>query len=100
MIMIIGIKIQTHHPVGNPFGFIHQTVKGNTIIHNDPTDGIVAVRTRKSDGHTWVSLSGEETLKEHGRYIFRVPTIAVLLQNEWFLNSIAKAVQSQEQCAV
>lgn len=86
------------HPPNSEREYHHIFFDDN--IHNDPTDGIVAVRTRKSDGHTWVSLSGEETLKEHGRYIFRVPTIAVLLQNEWFLNSVAKAVQSQEQCAV
>ena len=83
------------HPPNSEREYHHLFFDDN--IHNDPTDSIVAVRTRKSDGHTWVSLTGEETLREHGRYLFRVPTIAVLLQYEWFLNSIAKAVQSQEQ---
>lgn len=83
------------HPPNSEREYHHLFFDDN--IHNDPTDGIVAVRTRKSDGHTWVSLTGEEALNEHGRYMFRVPTIAVLLQNTWFLNSIAKAVQSQEQ---
>lgn len=58
-------------------------------IHNDANDSIVAVR--KKIENNWVSLTGSETISEHGRYIFRVPTVEVLLNNEWFYEKICSA---------
>jgi hypothetical protein len=58
-------------------------------IHNDANDSIVAVR--KKIDKKWVSLTGSETISQHGRYIFRVPTVEVLLNNEWFYEKICNA---------
>ncbi len=58
-------------------------------IHNDANDSIVAVR--KKIENKWVSLTGAETIGEHGRYLFRVPTVEVLLNNEWFYEKICNA---------
>jgi hypothetical protein len=60
-------------------------------IHNDATDSIVAVRAWDEVGNCWKSLSGEETIQQHGKYVVRVPTIAAILQQDWFLQQIALA---------
>lgn len=60
-------------------------------IHNDATDSIVAVRAWDEIGNCWKSLSGEETIQQHGKYVVRVPTIAAILQQDWFLQQIALA---------
>ena len=60
-------------------------------IHNDETDSIVAVRTRKDHGSHWRSLSGHETINQQGKYVVRVPTVAAILDKNWFLNQIALA---------
>jgi len=56
-------------------------------IHNDANDSIVAVRSRKC-GH-WRSLSGQETIEMQSKYVVRVPTVAAILQQDWFLQQIA-----------
>jgi len=72
-------------------------------IHNDPNDCIVGVRQRRrviqGDGNSkhrkysnvFQSLSGSDTINLHGKHLFRVPTIAAILDNEWFLKHIKKA---------
>jgi hypothetical protein len=82
--------------------WIHPSVKdgGNTSyhhlffddnIHNDARDSIVAVRAWDEVGNSWKSLSGEETIEQQGKYVVRVPTIAAILQQDWFLQQIALA---------
>lgn len=51
-------------------------------IHNDAMDSIVAVRARRGQDGGWKSLSGEETIQQHGSYVVRVPTIAAILQED------------------
>jgi hypothetical protein len=56
-------------------------------IHNDASDSIVAVRSKRSG--QWISLSGQETIEMQFKYLVRVPTVAAILQNDWFLQQIA-----------
>ena len=55
-------------------------------IHNDPNDSIVAVREKVND--KWISLSGIQTIEQQGKYLIRVPTVEVLLENDWFFRQI------------
>ena len=59
-------------------------------IHNDATDSIVAVRVEDNDG-MYRSLSGEEILDIQGEHIFRVPTVAPIMDEDWFLLRIKEA---------
>ena len=76
------------HPKGTG-SFHHLFFDDN--IHNDANDSIVAVRSRDKDGEHWNALSGEETIAEQGKYVVRVPTVAAVLQDDWFLQQIALA---------
>lgn len=57
-------------------------------IHNLANDSIVAVRQRSGENDSFVPLSGEDTLSQHGRHIVRVPTIEPILNVDWFLEQI------------
>ena len=59
-------------------------------IHNDENDSIVALRSQGCDGR-WGSLSGHDIIQMQGKYLIRVPTIAAILQKDWFLKQIAMA---------
>jgi hypothetical protein len=60
-------------------------------IHNDADDSIVAVRSRDAATHNWQSLSGEKTIEQQGKSVVRVPTVAAILQKDWYLQQIAMA---------
>ena len=60
-------------------------------IHNDAKDSIVAVRSRDMHTRQWKSLSGENTIDQQGIYVVRVPTVAAILEQDWFLQQIAVA---------
>lgn len=57
-------------------------------IHNDAYDSIVAVRSKEESG-SWRSLNGHETIEMQRKHVVRVPTVAALLQQDWFLQQIA-----------
>eukprot|EP00658_Telonema_sp_P-2_P065456 TRINITY_DN54690_c0_g1_i1.p1 TRINITY_DN54690_c0_g1~~TRINITY_DN54690_c0_g1_i1.p1 ORF type:complete len:387 (-),score=85.74 TRINITY_DN54690_c0_g1_i1:60-1220(-) len=57
-------------------------------IHNLADDSIVAVRARGTAGCAFEPLSGEDTLALHGVHLVRVPTIAPILNLNWFLERI------------
>ena len=59
-------------------------------IHNDPSDSIAAVRV-EDEGGVYKSLSGEEILKVQGLHLIKVPTVAPVLDQDWFLNRIREA---------
>lgn len=60
-------------------------------IHNDERESIVAVRAWDEVDNCWKSLSGQETIDQQGKFVVRVPTIAAVLQQDWFLQHIALA---------
>jgi hypothetical protein len=60
-------------------------------IHNDANDSIVAVRAM-SENNKWISLSGMQTIEEQGKYLFRVPTVQVIVDNDWFYRQILSAL--------
>jgi hypothetical protein len=68
-------------------------------IHNDPNDSIVAVRVRKEEGKEgkdgesesgWYPLNGHDTLSMQGVHLVKVPTIAPVLNVNYFLEQIDK----------
>ena len=62
-------------------------------IHNDQTDSIAAVRVEDESG-VYKSLSGEEILGMQGLHLIKVPTVAPVLDQDWFLNRIREAEES------
>ena len=60
-------------------------------IHNDPSDGIVAVRVRENKTcQEFQPLNGDEILKLHEVHLVRVPTYEAILDENWFLKEIEK----------
>ena len=60
-------------------------------IHNDPSDGIVAVRVRENKTcQEFQPLNGDEILKLHQVHLVRVPTYEAILDENWFLKEIEK----------
>jgi len=68
-------------------------------IHNDPNDGIVAVRAsskqskKDSDGKSsmlFAPLNGYETIGMQGIHLVRVPTLEPVLSKSWFLEQIER----------
>jgi hypothetical protein len=59
-------------------------------IHNDGTDSIAAVRVEDEEG-TYKSLSGEKILEIQGLHLIKVPTVAPVLEKDWFLHRIREA---------
>lgn len=59
-------------------------------IHNDATDSIAAVRVEGNNG-AYGSLSGEKIIAVQGKHLFRVPTVAPIMDEDWFLHRIREA---------
>mmetsp|Transcript_34861 Transcript_34861/g.76284 ORF Transcript_34861/g.76284 Transcript_34861/m.76284 type:complete len:434 (+) Transcript_34861:191-1492(+) len=59
-------------------------------IHNDATDSIAAVRVECNNG-AYCSLSGENIIAMQGKHLFRVPTVAPIMDEDWFLHRIREA---------
>ena len=58
-------------------------------IHHDENDSIVAVRVREDQTEEeFRPLTGKETLAMQGKHLVRVPTIAPILNENWFLEKI------------
>jgi len=62
-------------------------------IHNDASDGIVAIRVLDTEEPR--SLSGSEILQLHGKHLVRVPTILPILNQNWFLEQIVQSLQQR-----
>ena len=93
----------------------HHHILLDDNIHNDPNDGIGAVRVPvpveetdefdddddDNDNDTnnvvdemvtsYVSLRGKGALEMHGRHLIRVPTLRPLLEDDWFVRRIEDA---------
>jgi hypothetical protein len=60
-------------------------------IHNDPNDSIVAIRQRTSVNDVSFSpLSGAETVSMQFKHLIKVPTVAPILNENYFLEQIEK----------
>ena len=62
-------------------------------IHNLEKDSIASVRRPTADGG-YECLSDYDILQEHGRHLIRVPTIAPILHQTWFLEAIQEAQEN------
>lgn len=74
----------------------HHHILLDDNIHNDPNDGIGAVRvptTASSSSSSYISLRGNDILNMHGKYLIRVPTLRPLLEDDWFICQIENARQ-------
>lgn len=65
-------------------------------IHNDREDSIVAARMETEDGR-FVPLSGEATRRLQGVCLVRVPTMLPILNQDWFLEQIARCEERVER---
>lgn len=65
-------------------------------IHNSPSNGIVAVRAFDGTNGGFRSVSGEETLQYHKTHIVRVPTVAAIMEDDWFVKRIAEALDEDK----
>ena len=96
-----------------PMRHDHHHILLDDNIHNDPNDGIGAVRvpvpveeTDEFDDNddndndtnvvdematSYVSLRGKGALEMHGRHLIRVPTLRPLLEDDWFVRRIEDA---------
>lgn len=76
----------------------HHHILLDDNIHNDPNDGIGAVRvpttaSSSSSSSSYISLRGNDILNMHGKYLIRVPTLRPLLEDDWFICQIENARQ-------
>ena len=62
-------------------------------IHNLAWDSIACVRVRTGNPAKYTTLSSSEALKLHGTHLIRVPTIEPVLNSQWFLTQIDRAVE-------
>jgi hypothetical protein len=70
----------------------HHHILLDDNIHNDPNDGIGAVRV-PTISSSYISLRGNDILNMHGKYLIRVPTLRPLLEDDWFICQIENARQ-------
>lgn len=60
-------------------------------IHNLLDDSIASVRRQSSSNGSFQTLSSEEIIQQQGIHLIRVPTIAPVLDPQWFLRVIDQA---------
>lgn len=77
-------------PVWKVPGYHHVLFDDN--IHNLVHDSIAGVRVETGDG-TFRSLTGEECRTEQGRHLIRVPTVAPVLDRQWFWKQLVRSVR-------
>ncbi|GMI15055.1 hypothetical protein TrLO_g4124 [Triparma laevis f. longispina] len=66
-------------------------------IWPDPTDSIVAVRVRETEGDEFVPMSGEEIMGEEGKSIVKVFGVEACLNDDYFLDKIKLCTGEKEK---